>query len=162
MLSRTATSLAQFPLTAATAGANFVLGLVQAITSGQGPVADAVKNLAKSAIGAITGAFQTRSPSRVTARIGGYFTQGLAGGIDDGTDDVQDAAQGAGDAAIGGVGRGMKKAGGKGSGKGGRGMLAESITINFCGSASEFDEFREKAEKWREELGASGPEPEPA
>ncbi|MEK9646427.1 MAG: hypothetical protein VW547_12865, partial [Alphaproteobacteria bacterium] len=101
----------------------------------------------------------TRSPSRVTARIGGYFTQGLAGGIDDGTDDVQDAAQGAGDAAIGGVGRGMKKAGGKGSGKGGRGMLAESITINFYGSASEFDEFREKAEKWLEELGASGPEP---
>jgi hypothetical protein len=155
--------LANLPLIAVQAGANFVIGLVQAITTGQGPVADAVKALARAAIGAITGAFQTKSPSRVTSKIGGYFTQGLTGGIDDGTDDVADAAQGAGDAAIGGLGKGMRKggkAGSKGDGAGGRTF---SPTFNNCNFGSmSMQEWRDMMAQWWEELNASGPEPEEA
>lgn len=142
---------------ASAAGTSIIQGLGNAIASGAAWVVGLVKGLASSIIGAITGPLQIASPSRVMKRLGGHITEGLAGGVDDGAEDVESAAEGAAGAAVGGVRRGTKKAGGRGGGK-----IAESITINFYGSASEFDEFREKAEKWLEELGASGPEPEPA
>lgn len=162
MVSGAAAALFGFPLAAAQAGVNFVTGLIQAITSGQGPVADAVRQLARGAISAITGAFQTRSPSRVTAKIGGYFTEGLAGGIDDGAGDVEAAAGGAGDAAVGGLKSGMRKSGGGGGRGGGKGMIAQTIQFIYQGPADQFDDFAERAEKWLEQMAGEGPDPEPA
>lgn len=163
MVSGAASALFSFPLAAAEAGVNFVTGLIQAITSGQGPVADAVRQLARGAISAITGAFQTRSPSRVTAKIGGYFTEGLAGGIDDGAGDVEAAAGGAGDAAVGGLKGGMRKgSGGGGQRKGG----GDGPTFNF--NNCQFGDSMSKAlvieifqEAW-EQMAGEGPDPEPA
>lgn len=111
-----AAALVGFPLAAAEAGLNFVLGLVQAITSGQGPVADAVRALASSAIAAIKGALGIASPSRVMMTMGDYTTQGLVSGIAGGEGDVERAAQGAGMAAVSGVDAGLSQGGGGAAG----------------------------------------------
>lgn len=107
-------ALVSFPLTAAQAGLDFVLGFVQAITSGQGPVADAARALARSALSAIKGALGISSPSRVMLQMGGYTAEGMAEGLEKGTPDVAMAAQGMGSAAVGGA------AAGAGGGGGGR------------------------------------------
>lgn len=159
-VSAAASYLLGLPVAAATAGANFALGLVQGILTGQGPVADAVKALARSAIGAIVGAFQTKSPSRVTDKIGGYFDEGLEGGIREGEGDVADAAQGVGDAAVGGLGKGMSRGKGKGGKAGGGGPTFIFKDCTFGASSQE--DVNDMMNAWWETLDASGPEPEPA
>jgi hypothetical protein len=107
--------LLMLPIEAAKAGANFVLGLVQAIAGGSGAVAGAVKGLAMSAVNTITGALQIRSPSRVMMRVGGYVSEGLAQGISGGVPDVTASARSAGMATIDGVQGGVGAGGSSGS-----------------------------------------------
>jgi hypothetical protein len=107
-----ASAIAGFPLAAAQAGLNFVLGLVQAIATGQGPVADAARALAQSALSAIKGALGIASPSKVMLQMGGYTAQGMAQGISKGTPGVRMAARGMGSAAAGGAAAGAGGGGG--------------------------------------------------
>lgn len=161
MVSGVAGALVSFPLTAAQAGLNFVLGLVQAIATGQGPVADAARQLASSALAALKGAFLSRSPSRAAYLIGATVPQGVVGSLEDGEGDVEEAGTGVGAAAMGGLRGGMK--GGSGGGRGGgRGMIAQTIQFIYQGPADQFDDFAERAEKWLEQMAGEGPDPEPA
>lgn len=81
--------LGNLPIRALEAAGNFVLGLVQGIMTGKGPVADAVKSLASSAVGAITTALGIHSPSRVMAKLGTYTSEGFAEGVEAGAPDVK-------------------------------------------------------------------------
>ena len=109
-------ALAGFVVSALSAGGNFVLGLVQALTTGQGPVADAAKSLALAAKNAVFSAMGIASPSRVMIQAGRHVSAGFALGIDDGAGDVEAAAQGTASAAVSGaaVPRGGSQAGGRG------------------------------------------------
>lgn len=151
------TALSDFVSSAVTAGANFVLGLVQALFTGQGPVADAVKDLAKKAVSALFSALIIKSPSRLTAKAGGYFVQGFTDSIDEGGEDAQTSGAGLGKAAAGGL---SKSAQGGGS-KGGKGR---DIVFNNCtfGAGVTESMLRDWLGRILEELAASGPEPEPS
>lgn len=101
--SRASGALTSFVMSAIAAGGNFVLGLVQALFTGQGPVADAAKQLAISAKNAVFAAMGIASPSRVMMRAGRHTAEGFALGIEAGTGDVEAAAQGTATAAIQGA-----------------------------------------------------------
>lgn len=131
-----ATSLIMLPIEAAKAGLNFVLGLVQAITTGQGPVADAVKALALSAVNAITGALGIKSPSRVMMRMGAYTAEGLAMGITGGAAGVEAAATDTAGAAVGGAAAGAT-GGRRGGGKGGIVINIEDGAIRIEGAGGD-------------------------
>jgi len=131
-----ATSLIMLPIEAAKAGLNFVLGLVQAITTGQGPVADAVKALALSAVNAITGALGIKSPSRVMMRMGAYTAEGLAMGITGGAAGVEAAATDTAGAAVGGAAAGAT-GGRRGGGKGGIVINVEDGAIRIEGAGGD-------------------------
>ena len=127
-------ALMGFVTSALSAGANFVLGLVQALMTGQGPVADAAKALALSAKNAVFGALGIASPSRVMLKAGRHTAEGFALGVEAGTDDVEAAAQGTADAATTGASSG-------GGGRGGAGgavaltvkVEAGAVVINGAG-----------------------------
>jgi hypothetical protein len=115
-------------------------------------VVDAVKGLAAGALAGFTGPLQIRSPSRVLWKHGKEDMAGaVAGGVEAGTDDVDDA--------MGGLGV-VPKGGAKGRRGGGAGVYIDSLTINFTGTADDFDIFREKFDAYLEELRAGGPDPE--
>ena len=148
--------LANWPLEAAKAGLNFVMGLIQAITTGSGPVADAVKGLASSAVSALFGALQIRSPSRITAKAGGHFVEGFAGAVDEGQGDAKAAGSGLGDAAAGGLAKSAQ-----GGGKGVAGRVINFINCTFGAGMSE-TVVRDMVSRILEAEASSGPEPEPA
>lgn len=147
--------LANWPLEAAKAGLNFVMGLIQAITTGSGPVADAVKGLASSAVSALFGALQIRSPSRISAKAGGHFVEGFAGAVDEGQGDAQAAGAGLGDAAAGGLAKSAQ-----GGGKGVAGRVINFINCTFGAGMSEAT-VRDMVTRILEAEASSGPEPEP-
>ena len=149
--------LANWPLEAAKAGLNFVMGLIQAITTGSGPVADAVKGLAFSAVSALFGALQIRSPSRITAKAGGHFVEGFTGEIDEGAGDAKVAGAGLGTAAAGGLAKSGGSAGGKGKSR-------PDMVFNNCTFGPGLTEsmLRDWFGRILEEMAASGPEPESA
>lgn len=131
---RASNALSSFVMSALSAGANFVLGLVQALFTGQGPVADAAKQLAISAKNAVFAAMGIKSPSRVMMQAGRYTAEGFALGIDAGTGDVEAAAQGTADAAVSGATAprgGAPAAGGRGDVK--VTVEAGAIVINGAG-----------------------------
>jgi hypothetical protein len=148
--------LANWPLEAAKAGLNFVMGLIQAITTGSGPVADAVKGLASSAVSALFGALKIRSPSRVTAKAGGYFVEGFTGAVDEGQGDAKAAGAGLGDAAASGLAKSTQ-----GGGKGVAGRVINFINCTFGANMSEAV-VRDMVSRILEAEASSGPEPEPA
>lgn len=158
-LATASNALATWPLQAMKAGLAFVAGIVQALFTGQGPVADAVKGLASSAVSALFGALQIKSPSRVAARAGGYFVEGFAGAVDEGAGDAQAAGAGLGTAAAGGL---VKSAGGGGAQKNG----SPSKVFNFYGCTFGGDltvaKLRDMLSQVFEAESASGSEPEPA
>ena len=155
-LSGTASALANWPLEAAKAGLNFVMGLVQAITTGQGPVADAARALAASALSALKGAagFDSHSPSRKAHKVGATVPQGVVGGFEEGADDVEAA------------GVGLAGAGMKGITKGGGGKSVTGRVINFInctfGAGMSETVVRDMVSRILEAEAASGPEPEPS
>lgn len=155
-LQTAAEALATFPLQAAKAGLAFVAGLVQALFTGQGPVADAVKGLASSAVTALFGALKIRSPSRVAAQAGGYFVQGFTGEVDAGQEDASSAGKGLGNAAAGGLTSASK--GGKG---GAMGRAINFINCTFGAGMSEAI-VRDMVSRILEAEAAAGPEPEGA
>ena len=82
---------------ALTAAENFVGGLVDGIVGGLGRVVDAAKNLAQGALDAVTGLFDSHSPSLVMKRIGlvgvaGGLALGMTAGIPAATDAAQNVA----------------------------------------------------------------------
>ncbi len=89
------------------AGINFVEGLINGIGSMASALISAVVGLAGSAVDALASALHLGSPSKLTMKMGGFTTQGLADGIESGTDDVHAAAKGAGNAAIAGTALGL-------------------------------------------------------
>jgi hypothetical protein len=113
---------------AGAAGVNFVQGLIGGIGSMASALISAVVGLAGSAVDALASALHLGSPSKLTMKMGGFTTQGLADGIESGTDDVHAAAKGAGQAAIGGTAAGLDGASGA-DGKAGKGAAAKGLTV---------------------------------
>lgn len=64
-----------------TAGLNFARGLAGGITSGTPYIRSAAASAALAAKRAAEQALQIHSPSRVSLKIGGYFSEGMADGI---------------------------------------------------------------------------------
>ena len=75
------------------AGTNASRGLQQGILSQKGAVVSAAKELADAARAALEGALEIHSPSRVTMRLGQYFTKGFANGIEEGQSDAANSAK---------------------------------------------------------------------
>ena len=61
---------------------NFSKGLATGITAGKSGMINAAIKVAKEAVAAAKRELDERSPSKVAARIGQYFTEGMAGGIE--------------------------------------------------------------------------------
>ena len=74
-------------------GHDFVLGLVNGITSGIGMVVQAVINLGKAVINAIMGIWQEHSPSKVAEEIGKNWVIGLLNGITEGAKTLWEAVK---------------------------------------------------------------------
>ena len=153
-----ATGLQNFVMAAASAGLNFVVGLVQALLTGSGPVADAVKGLAASAVSALFGALQIRSPSRISKAAGGFFTAGFVDEVEEGAGDAHAAAKGMADAAASGLQTSRKK--GKGAGGGTGDKVFQFIGCTFGGNLTQ-EKVEDMMMAWWEKLSSSGPEPEP-
>lgn len=145
--------LSDFGARAGEIGRDFIAGLVRGIASGVGAVVDAVKGVAKSAEEAFTSFFGIRSPSTKMKGHGRQLPAGGAEGVEENAVVLEKAMDGMWQVP-------SPKGKGQRGGGGGRGKLADTISIVFQGRASEFDEFREKAEQWLEQLAAGGPEPE--
>lgn len=142
---------------AKSAAADFVAGFVDGITGGGDLVSAAVGALADRALGAFTGRFQIRSPSRLMKHHGRDNIAGAATeGVEEGTPDFERAMAEMASPSL----RAGQRAGR--AARGALARLAEKIEINFYGRASEFDDFREQAEDWLEKMAAEGPEQEPA
>lgn len=131
----------------------FVRGLVEGIRGGASMVAEAVKELASGAVGAFTSFFQIRSPSRLMKAHGRQLPAGAADGVDEGAIQLEKSMDGVWE---------MPKKKGVGREGGGRGKLADTVTIIFQGRAEEFDDFRAQMEAWLDQQEAAGPEAEPA
>lgn len=156
--SNAGTALQNFVMSAAKAGLNFVVGLVQALLTGSGPVADAVKSLAASAVSALFGALQIKSPSRISQKAGGFFTAGFVDEVEDGAADAHAAAKGMANAAASGLTSSRKN--GKGSGGGGGDKVFQFINCTFGGNLTQ-EKVDDMMMAWWEKISASGEEPEP-
>jgi len=156
--SNAGTALQNFVMSAAKAGLNFVVGLVQALLTGSGPVADAVKSLAASAVSALFGALQIKSPSRISQKAGGFFTAGFVEEVEDGAADAHAAAKGMANAAASGLTSSRKK--GKGSGGGAGDKVFQFINCTFGGNLTQ-EKVDDMMMAWWEKISASGEEPEP-
>ncbi|MGE7880153.1 phage tail protein [Peribacillus muralis] len=73
-------------------GKNIIQGLINGISSMAGAALSAAKGVAESIKGAVTGALNIHSPSRVMFEYGGFVTEGLGLGIEDGNDYVKKMA----------------------------------------------------------------------
>ncbi len=134
----TAATLVGWALSAAEAAYNFVAGLVGGITSGAGMVIDAVKGLAKGALGAFTGFFQMGSPSKLMMKQGDHVGTGFAMGIEDTAPDVHGASTSLSGAALAGASSAPQAAAAGGKG-GGISVIVEAgaIIIEGAGKAAE-------------------------
>ncbi len=120
-----ASALGGWIASAATAAYDFVAGLVSGISGGVSSVVNAVKGLGSAALGAITGVFDSHSPSKVMVGIGGDVTDGLAQGMDAGAGDVHGAASGAAQAGVKGA-----SSGGDAPATGGGGSKSTTINVH--------------------------------
>lgn len=75
-------------------GTAIVDGIVNGIKAGYQKVKNAAKGLGSAIEDSVREAAEIKSPSRMTYRLGGYVSEGLAEGIEDGSDDVDRAATG--------------------------------------------------------------------
>ena len=90
-------------------GYNFVAGLTQGVYSGSGMLSGAVQSVVNQAVNAARAAAQVQSPSKVFAKIGEYFSLGMAKGIDKGASDVVHATEDMVGTAVDGVSNAMTK-----------------------------------------------------
>ena len=140
--------------------ADFIAGLVDGILSGVVSVADAMREMATSAIDTVKGVFKIQSPSRVMMEVGGYVSEGFTRGVDDGAPAASAAVAGiVAPSALGGLG---------GAAGGGAGFNVGGITVNINGSIGDAAEdvaaaVREEVEeamraifqRWSGELGTA-------
>jgi hypothetical protein len=75
------------------AAAGMVAGLVSGIQAGVGPVVEAIKAMAGSAVDAIKSALKIASPSKIFEDLGGYTGEGFAVGIEAETGAVQSSLE---------------------------------------------------------------------
>lgn len=134
--SRASGALTEFVMSALAAGGNFVLGLIQALLTGKGPVADAAKSLAMSAKNAVFAAMGIASPSKVMIQAGKHTAAGLALGIESGTGDVEAAAQGSARAVVRGAAGTPGAAGASAAGRGGLTIRIEAGAVVVQGGGS--------------------------
>jgi hypothetical protein len=125
------TTISTWASGAASAAGNFVMGIVNGISTGASLVVDAVKNLASSAMSAFTGFFKIKSPSQLMADTAVHIPGGAAVGIEAGTGDVVEAMEGMGDAGMSGASKGFAKPGGTKSGGGGD--THYHVTVEYSG-----------------------------
>ena len=88
------------------AGADLISGLINGIKGAVGGVIGAAKSAASSALAAVRGVFQSHSPSRAGAEIGGTLPWGIAVGVSRETGRAERAAADMASRVIGGA-RGM-------------------------------------------------------
>jgi len=86
-------ALLDFGKSGTEAAKSMVDGLVNGIKSGVGPVVEAVKAMASSAVGAIKSALQIGSPSKLFEGLGEFTGEGFASGIEDQTATVTTALE---------------------------------------------------------------------
>ena len=133
---------------AASAAKDFVMGIVNGIKNGVGAVADAVRGLASSAVGALKSALKIGSPSKLTLQMGGWTSEGLAAGIEGGTGRVKRAVEGMADAGVVGPTESAMAgavAGAQG-GAGGGGGATYQITIHA--PSGDGEDIRAAFERW--------------
>lgn len=106
---------------------DFVMGLVNGITSGAQWVIDAVKNLAGGALSAFKGVLGIASPSKVMLEMGMQTGAGFAGGMDLSANDVYGSAASLSGAATAGV-----ASGGSAPGASNTTTNAPTITVNIA------------------------------
>lgn len=70
---------------------DIINGLVNGLKNGAGLVGDALKNVAKNALGAFKGVFGIASPSKVMMEMGGFLGEGAALGIEESSSGVEGA-----------------------------------------------------------------------
>jgi hypothetical protein len=103
--------LLDLPAKATRAAGDFIAGLAGGIASGALRVVDAAKRMAQSALEAVTGAFQSHSPSVVMHNIGKLgVAGGLALGIVAGTPEVAAASSHMAGASVGAAGEQVRDA----------------------------------------------------
>ena len=93
LLPRVTDGLTQLADDCFSAGTQAGQGLADGLLSARGAVAAAAQALAAAASGALRGALQIHSPSRVTYELGTLFDEGLASGIQSGTEQVRREAE---------------------------------------------------------------------
>ena len=76
-----------------TLGRNVAIGFANGIYDRIGEVSQAVSDMASAAVRTIQISIDSHSPSRVTEKFGGYFSQGFANGISEETDTVTSASE---------------------------------------------------------------------
>jgi tape measure domain-containing protein len=81
-------------------GKSLISGVIQAITGGISEVIDSVSNMAHSAINAVTGIFDSHSPSRVFIGIGENLVEGLVLGVDNNANSAVSSAENMGIAVV--------------------------------------------------------------
>jgi hypothetical protein len=86
-------SLLDFGSMGIEAAGNLVSGLVSGIQAGVGPVVEAIKAMAGSAVDAIKSALKIASPSKIFEDLGGYTGEGFAVGIEAETGAVQSSLE---------------------------------------------------------------------
>lgn len=81
-------------------GENFSMGLTSGVYAKTHYAIQAAEFTARQMVIAIRNIFQTASPSKVTAEIGGYFAQGLAKGVEKDGDQAVDSTEGLAEAML--------------------------------------------------------------
>ena len=146
-VSKAAAAIVEWVLSAPQAASDYVMGLVDQISAGAGLVANAVRKLAASAVGAIKDALGISSPSKVLAKIGGHTTAGFVGAIEDGQASVEAASAGLGHAAATGA-DGVSGAAGKAGAAakpGAAGLVINGLEIHVTCASGDALELTEAA-----------------
>jgi len=122
----------------ATTAGNMIDGLVAGIRSGVGVVADAMRALASSAIGALKSALKIASPSKVFEQLGAFTGEGFTVGVEAETSDVQNALETMTASPMVDAPSAGRRPAGAGSFGGGEGASGASVdlagaTFNFFG-----------------------------
>lgn len=130
MIQGALTYFSDFVKSAAQLGTDFVMGLVNGITSGYGAVKDAVTGLADKAKRTFKDFLGIQSPSKVMYELGGYAGAGAAAGIASKEGAVASASAGLASGTVAGY------AGAQGQGSSGGGATIQvQAEFNFSGGA---------------------------
>ena len=129
---------------ASTWGSSLVQGFANGITANLSKATDAADKLASSVTGAVTGALQIKSPSKVFAKMGEMTTSGFEGGMAGDAPKLQAATADMFMGSVVGTGEGAADRGGGGGGGGGSPTV--NITVN-CEPGADGDEIAAKVRR---------------